>query len=83
MWRLHSAYWFDLMKDWSLYWEEEWLEYVLNKVADREMLLVNNWDVYVIDDDVAYFVDINWNTDILHCTREMNELGINFIFNEW
>lgn len=44
---LHSAYWFDgIEKNWKLYWEEEWLEYSLEKIWNIENLKVNKWILY-------------------------------------
>lgn len=83
--KLHSAYWFDeLKKDWKLFWEEEWLEYSLEKIWKIEYLKVNNWDEYHIVEDECVFLQ-HWKViEALRVVRELTWVGMNFIFyNIW
>jgi len=78
---LHSAYWFDgIEKNWKLYWEEEWLEYSLEKIWNIENLKVNNWDEYCIIDDECIFLQNNKIIEALRVVRELTWVGMNFIF---
>lgn len=78
---LHSAYWFDLLDtNWSLYWEEEWLEYTLENKDWIEYLKVNNWDEYHIADDECVFLQ-DWKVvDWPRVVRELTWVWMNFIF---
>lgn len=79
--RLHSAYWFDwIEKNWSLYWEEEWLEYSLEKIWKIEYLKVNNWDEYHIAEDECVFLQNSKVIEALRVERELTWVGMNFIF---
>ena len=78
---LHSAYWFDLLDtNWSLYWEEEWLEYSLEKIWKIEYLKVNNWDEYHIVEDECVFLQNNKVIEALRVERNLTWVGMNFIF---
>ena len=78
---LHSAYWFDgIEKNWKLYWEEEWLEYSLEKIWNIENLKVNNWDEYCIIDDECIFLQNNKIIEALRVERNLTWVGMNFIF---
>ena len=78
---LHSAYWFDgIEKNWKLYWEEEWLEYSLEKIWNIENLKVNNWDEYHIVEDECVFLQNNKIIEALRVVRELTWVGMNFIF---
>ena len=79
--KLHSAYWFDgIEKNWKLYWEEEWLEYSLEKIWNIENLKVNNWDEYCIIDDECIFLQNNKIIEALRVVRELTWVWMNFIF---
>ncbi len=79
--KLHSAYWFDLLDtNWSLYWEEEWLEYTLENKDWTEYLKVNNWDEYRIIDDECIFLQNNKIIEALRVERNLIWIGMNFIF---
>lgn len=77
----HSAYWFDgIEKNWKLYWEEEWLEYSLEKIWNIEYLKANNWDEYRITDDECIFLQNNKIIEALRVERNLIWIGMNFIF---
>jgi hypothetical protein len=79
--KLHSAYWFDgIEKNWKLYWEEEWLEYSLEKIWNIENLKVNNWDEYHIVEDKCVFSQNNKIIEALRVERNLTWVGMNFIF---
>ena len=79
--KLHSAYWFDgIEKNWKLYWEEEWLEYSLEKIWNIENLKVNNWDEYYIVEDECVFSQNNKIIEALRVERNLTWVGMNFIF---
>ena len=79
--KLHSAYWFDgIEKNWKLYWEEEWLEYSLEKIWKIEYLKVNNWDEYHIVEDECVFLQNNKVIEALRVERNLTWVGMNFIF---
>mgnify|MGYP006910609383 CR=1 FL=1 len=78
---LHSAYWFDgIEKNWKLYWEEEWLEYSLEKIWEIEYLKVNNWDEYEIVDNECVFSQNGEVVDALRVERKLTWVWMNFIF---